>query len=116
MREEDARMSRGNAERRRRFEALFASLMTAAAVAVIAALGLRDGPAGLQDAAAAIRAAAAASAAPAERSGTAVVRITRDGELWAGSTLRWNGDDLAVSRVSPRGIGGPDPSGSSSTG
>ena len=78
-----------------------AALMTAAAVAVIAALGLRDGPAGLQDAAAAIRAAAAASAAPAERSGTAVVRITHDGELWAGSTLRWNGGDLAVSRVSP---------------
>jgi hypothetical protein len=78
-----------------------AALSAAAALAVLGALGLRDGPAALEDATAAVRAAAAASAPPAERSGTAVVRITHDGALWAGSTLRWNGDDLSVSRTSP---------------
>jgi hypothetical protein len=70
-------------------------------VAVAAVTSLRDGPAGVEDATAAVRAAAAASAAPAERSGTAVVRITHDGELWAATSLRWNGDDLAVSRRTP---------------
>jgi DNA-directed RNA polymerase specialized sigma24 family protein len=43
-------------------------------------------------------AAVAVAAAAAERSGTAVVRITHDGSVWAESTVRWNGDDLAVGR------------------
>jgi len=36
------------------------------------------------------------SAASAERSGTAVVRITHNGELWAGRTIRWHDGDLAL--------------------
>ena len=30
-----------------------------------------------------------------------MVRITHGGELWAGSTIRWNGEDMAVSRDAP---------------
>jgi hypothetical protein len=48
-----------------------------------------------------MRTAARVSAASAERSGTAVVRITHEGELWAGATVRWNGDDVAVTRDAP---------------
>ena len=39
----------------------------------------------------------ALTAASAERSGTAEIRMTHDGELWAERTIRWNGDDLALS-------------------
>jgi hypothetical protein len=46
--------------------------------------------------AAAVEKAATVTAASAERSGTAVVRITHAGELWAGSTVRWHGSDLSV--------------------
>jgi hypothetical protein len=42
------------------------------------------------------------TAAAAERSGAADVRITHDGEPWAGSTVRWHGQDVAVVRISPR--------------
>ncbi len=38
------------------------------------------------------------TAASAERSGTAVVRMTHDGRAWAGKTVRWNGDDIAIAR------------------
>jgi hypothetical protein len=63
-------------------------------------LGSRGG-AGVQDATAAVRSAAAVTAASAERSGTAVVRITHDGEVWAGRTVRWHGRDLAVAEDTP---------------
>src|SRR6266536_489951 len=49
----------------------------------------------VESAAAAVRKAAAVSAASAERSGTAVVRITQGGQPWAGREIRWNGSDLA---------------------
>jgi hypothetical protein len=52
--------------------------------------------------AAAVRKAAAVTAASAERSGTAVVRITHDRKFWAGSTIRWHGRDLAISRDGSR--------------
>ena len=55
----------------------------------------------MEDATAAFKNAAAVTAASAERSGIAVVRITHDGELWAGTTIRWNGDDLALSSDTP---------------
>ena len=61
---------------------------------------------GVENATAAVERAATVTAASAERSGTAVVRITHDGELWAGSTIRWNGRDLAVARDAPRGRAG----------
>jgi hypothetical protein len=49
-----------------------------------------------------VRKAGALTAASAERSGTAAVRITHDGKLWAGSRIRWNGDDVAIGREVPR--------------
>ena len=54
-----------------------------------------------------VRKAATVTAAAAERSGTAVVRITHDGELWAGSTIRWNGGDLGVRSDAPKRGGRP---------
>jgi hypothetical protein len=42
------------------------------------------------------------AAAAAERSGTAVVRITHDHRAWAGTTIRWHDQDLAVSQDAPR--------------
>jgi len=56
---------------------------------------------GVDDAAAVVNKAAAVTANAAERSGTAAVRITHDGELWAGSTIRWYDGDLSVSRDAP---------------
>ena len=52
-------------------------------------------------AAAAVKQAATVTAAAAEHSGTAVVRITRNGQIWAGTTIRWRDQDLAVSRDGP---------------
>jgi hypothetical protein len=72
-----------------------------AAVAVAATLLAVGSPNGVEDATAALESAAAVTAASAERSGIAVVRITRDGELWAGTTLRWNGEDIALSSDTP---------------
>jgi hypothetical protein len=57
---------------------------------------------GVANAATAVRNAAAVTAAAAERSGTAVVRITRNGEVWAGTTVRWHDRDVAVSRDAPQ--------------
>jgi hypothetical protein len=79
-----------------------AGAVLAAAVAILAltVLDLRGG-APVEDAFAAVNKAAAVTAASAERSGTAVVRITHNGELWAGSTIRWNGEDMGVTSDSP---------------
>lgn len=46
-----------------------------------------------------------ASAAEAERSGTAVVRITHDDAIWTGSTIRWHGQDLSLTSDAPRRFG-----------
>jgi hypothetical protein len=84
---------------RRRVARLSAAGAALAAVAVAAYLAVGSpgaGP-GVDDAAAAVRHAATLSAASAERSGTAVVRITHDGRPWAGTTIRWHGADLSVS-------------------
>jgi hypothetical protein len=53
-------------------------------------------------AAAAVKRAATVTAASGDRSGTAVVRITHDGELWAGTTIRWHDDDIAISGDGPQ--------------
>jgi hypothetical protein len=74
---------------------------TLAAVAVAATILTVGSPSGVEDATAAFKNAAAVSAESAERSGIAVVRITRDGELWAGTTIRWNGEDIALSSATP---------------
>jgi hypothetical protein len=80
----------------RRFVRLAAVGVPLAAVATAVALSAGTSPGG-EDAIAAVRKAATVTAASAERSGTAVVRITHNGELWAGKTIRWNGGDLALS-------------------
>jgi hypothetical protein len=56
----------------------------------------------------AMQQAVVASASAAESSGTVVLEITQDGELWVGRTLRWNGTDLSISpnETSPAGKGG----------
>ena len=83
-----------------RLAAVGAALAVAVGVAALTVRSPGGGP-GVDDAAAEVRKAATVTTAAAERSGTAVVRITHDGELWAGSTLRWHGDDLSVSRDAP---------------
>jgi hypothetical protein len=74
------------------------SLVAAAAVAVSLTIGSPGGGPGVESAAAAVRKAATVTAVAAERSGTAVVRMTHDGELWAETTIRWSGGDIAISR------------------
>jgi hypothetical protein len=84
------------------------SLALAACAAVVAAVvSMSVGPSGAPNAAAAVRKAATVSAASAERSGTAVVRLTHGGDLWAETTIRWHGDDLSVSSDAPTRLGRP---------
>jgi hypothetical protein len=78
------------------------SLAAAAVMAAVLTLGSPGVGPGVANAATAVRNAAAVTAAAAEESGTAVVRITHNGELWAGSTIRWNERDVAVSRDAPQ--------------
>jgi hypothetical protein len=82
--------------------AAVASLAAVAAMAAVLTLGSPGVGPGVANAAAAVRQAATVTAASAERSGTAVVRITHDGRAWAGTTIRWHGSDLAVSRDAPQ--------------
>ena len=91
------------AVRRRRLRVPVAgvSLAVAATVAAFFAFASSGG----ETATAAVERAAKVSAASAERSGTVVVRITHDGELWAGSTVRWNGSDLSVGSDAPARAG-----------
>jgi hypothetical protein len=83
-----------------RLAAVGAVLAVAAGAAALTVRSPGGGP-GVEDAAAVVRKAATVTAAAAERSGTAAVRITHDGELWAGSTIRWHEGDLSVSRDAP---------------
>jgi hypothetical protein len=78
-----------------------ASLAAAAAVVALLTVGSPDGGPGVENATAAVKRAATLTAASAERSGTAVVRITHNGEVWAGSTIRWHGGDLALTSDAP---------------
>lgn len=86
---------------RRRFAA-GAVLVAAAAAATVLAVGLPGDDAGVENAAAAVKRAATVTVASADRSGTAVVRITHDGEVWAGTTIRWHDDDMSISRDAPQ--------------
>jgi hypothetical protein len=87
---------------RRRFVGVSLAGLSLAAAAVVAAfLTLGSPGSGPEDATAALRKATTLTAASAERSGTAVVRMTHGGELWAGTTIRWSGEDLAVRADSP---------------
>jgi hypothetical protein len=78
------------------------TLFAAASVAIVLlAVDLSGRGPAVDDAVAAVQQAATVSAAAAERSGTAVVRITHEGELWADSTIKWNGKDLALINDAP---------------
>ena len=72
--------------------------VAAVAAAALLAIGGPGSGTGVEDATAAVRKAATVTAAAAERSGTARVRITHNGAAWAGATIRWNGDDVAISQ------------------
>jgi hypothetical protein len=78
-----------------------AALAVAAGLTVFFTVGTPGGGPGVADAAAAVRTAAAVTAASAEKSGTAVVRITHNGELWAGSTIRWHDGDMSLRSDTP---------------
>lgn len=77
------------------------ALAAAAVVAVFLTIGSSRVTPGVENAAAAIKKAAALTAASADQSGTVTVRMTHDGRLWAFKTVRWNGDDLALTDNSP---------------
>jgi hypothetical protein len=77
------------------------ALAAAAAVAVLLTVESSGVPPGVENAAAAIKQAAILSAASAERSGTATVRMTHDGRLWAHKTVSWNGNDVEITDESP---------------
>jgi hypothetical protein len=79
-----------------------AALAVAAAAAVFVLMGSPAGPRAIEDATAAVRKAATLTAASAERSGTAVMQITKNGEMWAGLTIRWHGEDLSLSHGEPQ--------------
>jgi hypothetical protein len=73
-------------------------LVGVVAVAVLFTVGSPASGPGVESAVAAVKQAVAVTAASAEHSGTAVVRIVHSGEFWAGTTIRWHGSDLVVSR------------------
>jgi hypothetical protein len=80
-----------------------AALVAGAAVIAYSTIG----SSGVQSANAAFEQAATLTADSAERSGTAVVRMTHDGAPWAGQTIQWNGADIAVRTDMPGRNGRP---------
>jgi hypothetical protein len=91
-----------------RVSAAGAAVATLAAAALLT-IGAPGSGTGVEDATAAVRKAATLTAAAAERSGTARVRITHNGAAWAGATIRWNGEDVAISQHGrPRGKPGSE--------
>jgi hypothetical protein len=85
----------------------FAAAASAVTLLTVASPGGGPGVVGVEDAAAAVRTAAAVTAESAERSGTAKVHMTRDGEVWAAATIRWNGEDIAIAKDAPERSGKP---------
>jgi hypothetical protein len=77
------------------------ALAAAAAVAAFLTVGSSRVTPGVENAAAAIKKAATLTATSADRSGSATVRMTHDGQLWAHKTVRWNGADLEIADESP---------------
>jgi hypothetical protein len=74
------------------------SVAAAATAAAFLAVTLPGGGPGVESAQAAVDRAVNATAASAEDSGTAAVRMTYRGDLWAAKVIRWNGTDVAISR------------------
>ena len=98
---------RVDSRRRRRVHvsALGAAVALAAVAAAVLTLGSTGGGPGVESATAAVEKAATVTAASAEHSGTATVRMTHDGDIWAAATIQWHGHDLAVSRAPRAGAG-----------
>ena len=76
--------------------ALAASIAAALGALALLTLGVPGGGPTVEDAAAAVRKAATVTAVSAERSGTAAVQITHNGEVWTAKTIRWHGRDLSI--------------------
>jgi hypothetical protein len=94
--------------RRSRRRLIGLSAVGAAAVAATALVAFSTiGSSGVPNATAAFKKATTLTAASAERSGTAVVRITHEGKPWAASTIRWHGDDIVVASDLPQRAGRP---------
>jgi hypothetical protein len=69
------------------------------AVGTVPGTGAKTGGGGaavVHDPAAALRLAAAVTSGAAQDSGVAVVRVTQNGQPWAGKTVTWHGDDIAI--------------------
>jgi hypothetical protein len=79
------------------------ALAAAAAVAAFLTVGLSGVTQGVEPATAAIKKAVKLTAASAEQSGSATVRMTHDGQVWALKVVRWNGDDMEITDGSPGG-------------
>lgn len=77
------------------------ALVATAAVAVFLTLGSSSVTPGVENADAVMKRAATLTAASADQSGTATVRMTHNGQLWALKVVRWNGDDLALTDGTP---------------
>lgn len=84
--------------RRRLVGATITGACAAAGAAVILILGSPGGGTTVESAHAALAKAATVTASSAERSGTATVRITHDGEPWGATTVRWGEGDVAIRR------------------
>lgn len=84
-------------------DALLVQIVTTAADATVetAAAGPGRGPSAPRRRLVRASTVGTLTAAAAERSGTAVVRIDHDGEPWAGTTVRWHGEDLAKEDMAP---------------
>jgi hypothetical protein len=90
------------ADRELRRRALVPAALAGLVTVAVATAALTLGSPGGEEAGAAFERAAAQSVASAEQSGAAIVRITHQGEPWAGTTVRWNGDDLSLTGDFPR--------------
>ena len=97
-----------HAPRRSRRRLLGVSAVAAAVVTVAAVVAYSTiGSSGVQSASAAFEKATSLTAASAERSGTVVLRMSREGRPWAGNTIQWNGADIAISSDLPQRKGRP---------
>jgi len=80
------------------FSAASLAVTAAAAVAVfaLATAGPGSGDVAVEDPTVALRQAAMLTSAASDQSGRATVRMTENGQPWAGKTVTWNGDNIAV--------------------
>jgi hypothetical protein len=106
VRQHVSRSARRGGARRLGLRAAGAALAAGAVVAAFLTMGLPGGG-GVESASAVVNHAAAATAESGDHSGTATVEITHNGELWAGTVVRWNDGDLSVADTAPVRAGIP---------